>query len=278
VRYITSREHSLFKKLFKLQHSARRRHDEGVALLDGIHLLQSCLASGKTPVLLIVSESGSQHPEISQLLIHTDKNLQKTDCLMLSDTLFNQISPVKTPVGILALIDIPRHTLSTDITYQNSFSILLEGIQDPGNLGSMLRSAAAAGVEDIFLSSDCADAWSPKTLRAGMGAHFSLRIHEHVDLIQVARQFAGNIVATTLYDAGNLYRTDLRGAVMFVFGNEGGGISEALLKTVHQRVMIPMPGCAESLNVAAAAAICLFEKVRQDTCAGNSHQNSVGSR
>lgn len=277
MRYITSREHSLFKKLFKLQHSARRRHDEDMALLDGIHLLQSCLASGKTPALLVVSESGSRHPEISQLLIHTDKNSQKTDCLMLSDALFSQISPVKTPVGILALIDIPRHTLPAD-TYQNSFNILLEGIQDPGNLGSVLRSAAAAGVEDVFLSSDCADGWSPKTLRAGMGAHFSLRIYENVDLIQVAHQFAGNVVATTLHDASNLYCTDLRGAVMFVFGNEGGGISEELLETVHQRVMIPMPGCAESLNVAAAAAICLFEKIRQDTCAGNSHENSVDSR
>ena len=276
MRYITSREHSLFKKLFKLQHSARRRHDEGMALLDGIHLLQFCLASGKTPILLIVSESGSQHPEISQLLIHTDKNSQKTDCLMLSDALFSQISPVKTPVGILALIDIPRHRLSAD-TYQNSFSILLEGIQDPGNLGSILRSAAAAGVEDVFLSSDCADAWSPKALRAGMGAHFSLRIYENVDLIQVARQFSGNVVATTLHDASNLYRTDLRGAVVFVFGNEGSGISEELLKTVHQRVMIPMPGCAESLNVAAAAAICLFEKVRQDTCAGDFHEKSAFS-
>lgn len=277
MRHITSREHPLFKKLFKLQHSARQRHDEGMTLLDGIHLLQSCLASGKTPVLLIVSESGSQHPEISQLLIHIDKDPQKTDCLMLSDTLFNQISPVKTPVGILALINIPRHTLPAD-TYQNSFSILLEGVQDPGNLGSMLRSAAAAGVEDVFLSSDCADAWSPKTLRAGMGAHFSLRIHENVDLIQVAHQFAGNVVATTLNDASNLFHTDLRGAVVFVFGNEGGGISEELLETVHQRVMIPMPGCTESLNVATAAAICLFEKVRQDTCAGDSHENSVGSR
>lgn len=277
MRYITSREHSLFKKLFKLQHSARRRHDEGMALLDGIHLLQSCLASGKAPALLVVSESGSHHPEISQLLIHTDKNSRETDYLMLSDTLFNQISSVKTPVGILTLIDIPRYTLPAD-TYQNSFSVLLEGIQDPGNLGSVLRSAAAAGVEDVFLSSDCADGWSPKTLRAGMGAHFSLRIYEDVDLVQVAHQFAGNVVAATLHDASNIYRTDLRGAVMFVFGNEGGGVSEELLKTVHQRVMIPMPGRAESLNVAAAAAICLFEKIRQDACSSDSYENSVGSR
>ncbi len=277
MRYITSREHPLFKKLFKLQHSARRRRDEGMALLDGIHLLQSCLASGKIPVLLIISESGKQHPEISQLLIHIDKNSRKTDCLMLSDTLFSQISPVKTPVGILALIDIPRHILSAD-TCPNSFGVLLEDIQDPGNLGSILRSAAAAGAEDIFLSSGCADVWSPKTLRAGMGAHFSLRIHEKVDLIQVARRFAGNVVAATLDDACDLYRTDLQGAVMFVFGNEGGGISEKLLETVHQRVMIPMSKYTESLNVAAAAAICLFEKVRQDACSNDSHANSADSR
>ncbi|MCC6915689.1 MAG: RNA methyltransferase [Nitrosomonas sp.] len=266
MRHITSREHPLFRKLLRLQHSARKRRDESLALLDGVHLLQACLASGHVPELLIVSESGRQHPEIDRLLIHADQALKETDSLMLSDALFSRISPVKTPVGILALIHIPQYTFTAD-SRQCDFCILLEDIQDPGNLGSILRSAAAAGVKAVYLSSGCADSWSPKTLRAGMGAHFSLRIHENTDLVQVARQFDGNVVATALDNAGNLYRTDLQGAVMFVFGNEGGGVSRALLDVTHQRVMIPMPGGAESLNVAAAAAICLFEKVRQESSA-----------
>lgn len=275
MRHIISREHPLFKKLLKLQHSARYRRGEGVALLDGIHLLQSCLASGRVPEQLIVSESGSRHHEISQLLLHIQKHLSKVDCVMLSDTLFSQVSAVKTPVGLLALVSIPQCAVPAGAD-QNSFHVSLEGIQDPGNLGSILRSATAAGVTDVFLSTGCADSWSPKTLRAGMGAHFSLRIHENTNLIQVARRFDGKIVATTLNHASNLYQIDLQGVVMFIFGSEGGGVSEELLKVAHQRVKIPMPGCAESLNVAAAAAICLFEKIRQEHCiadAGASNTN-----
>ncbi|SFU49276.1 RNA methyltransferase, TrmH family [Nitrosomonas eutropha] len=268
MRHITSREHPLFKKLFKLQRSSRQRRNEGLALLDGIHLLQSYLASGRLPELLIVSESGGQHAEINQLLGSIDQDLGRADCLMLSDALFNQISLVKTPIGIMALVRIPQHTRSVD-SCEDSFCIVLEAIQDPGNLGSILRSAVAAGVKDVFLSVGCADSWSPKTLRAGMGAHFSLRIHENSDLIQIACQFNGNVIATALAGADNIYHTDLRGPVMFAFGNEGCGVSEELLEVVRERVVIPMPGCAESLNVAAAAAICLFEKIRQESSGGD---------
>jgi len=260
---VTSREHSLFKKLRRLQQASRQRHDEGKALLDGVHLLQSCLAAGNIPELLIVSESGYRRAEISQLLGSITEVSGKIDCMMLSDALFNQLSPVKTPVGVMALIHIPRYIQPSGF-HENSFCILLETIQDPGNLGSILRSAAAAGVQNVFLSTGCVDGWSPKVLRAGMGAHFSLEIHENVDLVQIAHRFNGNIVATTLTAVDSIYRTDLRGPAMFIFGNEGGGVSEALLKVVHKHVTIPMPGCAESLNVAAAAAICLFEKVRQE--------------
>lgn len=262
MRRITSRAHPLFKRLFKLQRSAQQRRHEGLALLDGIHLLQVYLATGQAPELLIVSDAGSQHPEIKQLLSEFSEIYESDNCLQLSDTLFNQLSPVKTPVGVMALIHIPQSVFVDG--YENSFCIMLETIQDPGNLGSILRSAAAAGIKDVFLSADCADSWSPKTLRAGMGAHFFLGIHENTNLVQIATQFKGVVIATALSDATNLYQVDLRGSVMFAFGNEGKGVSEALLQAVHQRVMIPMPGNTESLNVTAAVAICLFEKVRQE--------------
>ncbi|WP_292977081.1 RNA methyltransferase [Nitrosomonas sp.] len=264
MRLVTSREHSLFKKLCRLQQVSRQRYAEGKTLLDGVHLLQSCLAAGNIPELLIVSESGYRRAEVSQLLDRMTEVYGKIGCLLLSDALFNQLSPVKTPVGVMALIRIPRYIQPSDFR-ENSFCILLETVQDPGNLGSILRSAAAAGVQNVFLSAGCVDGWSPKVLRAGMGAHFSLKIYENVDSIQIARRFNGNIVATALAAADSIYRTDLRGSVMFIFGNEGGGISEELLQVVHKHVTIPMPGCAESLNVAAAAAICLFEKVRQES-------------
>lgn len=264
MRCISSREHLLFKKILRLQASPAYRRAQQLALLDGIHLVESYLAYGGMPRSLIISESGSQVQEIQQIInkIKSSSTPDSLDCGMFSDALFKRISPVKTPVGILALISAPPYS-SIDSIQDCSFGVILETIQDPGNLGSILRSAAAAGVSDVFLSADCADCWSPKTLRAGMGAHFYLRLHEDADLLKLAEDYAGKIVATTLHDAVPVYLVNLCEPVIFAFGNEGNGLSEALLKRISKRVKVIMPGEAESLNVAAAAAVCLFERVRQ---------------
>src|SRR5881396_2853059 len=138
-----------------------------------------------------------------------------------------------------------------------------ENIQDPGNLGAILRTAAAAGIPHIFLSKDSVFAWSPKVIRAGMGAHFFLSIFEGVDVGEFARSFRGSVVAMEPRARASLYELDLRGPVAWVFGNEGAGLSEGARRLAAHRVRIPMPGPAESLNVAAAVAICLFEQIRQ---------------
>jgi TrmH family RNA methyltransferase len=141
--------------------------------------------------------------------------------------------------------------------------LLLEGIQDPGNLGSILRSAAAAGCDAVFLSPACADAWSPKVMRAAMGGHFALHIYEQQNLPDIAKQFSGKVLATSLQAAHSLYDCDMAGAVALMVGNEGAGLTNNLLVCATERVSIPMPGKVESLNVAAATAICLFEAARQ---------------
>jgi TrmH family RNA methyltransferase len=145
---------------------------------------------------------------------------------------------------------------------------MIEDLQDPGNLGSILRSAAAAAVPHVLLSKHSVHAWSPRVLRAAMGAHFLLRIHEGVDLAAAARAYEGRIIATAQRAPRTLFEEDLSGQVALVFGNEGGGISERLLAAAHAVVAIPMPGNTESLNVAAAAAVCLFERVRQLAATG----------
>jgi RNA methyltransferase, TrmH family len=178
---------------------------------------------------------------------------------VLSDAMFAEVSPVATPVGILALIATPQPKVVSTPT----FCLLLEDVQDPGNLGSILRSAAAAGVETAWLSSGCADAWSPKVLRGGMGAHFVMTIAEHANLSEKVTGFTGLTVATCLDAQRSLYDLDLTGPVALLLGNEGAGLSAKLLATANARVRIPMPGRMESLNVAAAASICLFERVRQ---------------
>jgi TrmH family RNA methyltransferase len=140
---------------------------------------------------------------------------------------------------------------------------MLEDLQDPGNLGSILRSCAAAGIRHVLLSKGSVHAWSPRVLRAGMGAHFALSIHERADLVAAARKFPGRLIATRAGAPQAVFDADLRGSVGLMFGNEGAGLSAELLATAHAVVSIPMPGTAESLNVAAAAAVCLFERVRQ---------------
>lgn len=257
MKYISSRENQFFKELARLCGSARQRAKSRQTLLDGTHLLEAYLNVGNKPLHILLNESALCDAEILALL----KRAAGVAVTQLEEKLFAEISELKTPSGILALIDLPHSTVLTD----SRFALLLEDIQDPGNLGSMLRSAAAAGCDAVFLSTGSADAWSPKVLRAAMGGHFALNIHERQDLPGVARAFRGTgmVLAASLQAAHSLYDCDLSGNVAFLIGNEGAGLSSGLLDMVTRQIFIPMPGKIESLNAAAAAAICLFEAVRQ---------------
>lgn len=254
MKLIQSRDNPFFKELVKLTATARNRNKAGQTLLDGAHLLRAYLDAGQRPRHVLLNDAASPDSEVVALL----ERLCDVPVTQLDVKLFAQLSELKTPTGILALIDLPGPA-----TTVCGFALLLEDIQDPGNLGSMLRSAAAAGCDAVYLSQGCADAWSPKVLRAAMGGHFCLSIHERQDLLQVASGFPGTLLATSLYATRSLYQCDLTGNVAFMVGNEGAGLSDPLLNLATQTVIIPMPGRIESLNAAAATAICLFEAVRQ---------------
>lgn len=258
MKLIQSRDNPFFKELVKLTGSARQRNKTNQTLLDGAHLLAAYLDRGQLPQHILLSAAASHDAEIATLLERADA----VPVTQLDDRLFAELSELKTPTGILALIALPRPDVDMSRCH---FALLLEEIQDPGNLGSMLRSAAAAGCDAVFLSRGCADAWSPKVLRAAMGGHFALDIHEQQDLPGVAKAFPGALLATSLQATQSLYDCGLRGNVAFVVGNEGAGLSDELLNLATQKITIPMPGRIESLNAAAATAICLFEAVRQRT-------------
>ena len=253
-KLIQSRDNAFYKELVKLAGSARSRSKAGKTLLDGIHLLVAYLDAGFKPLHIILSTAALENGEITVLLLQ----LEDVPITQLDDKLFAALSELKSTTGILTLIDLPHAEPSVC-----HFALLLEDIQDPGNLGSMLRSAGAAGCDAVFLSPGCTDAWSPKVLRAAMGGHFCLNIHEGQDLPEVAEKFRGMRLAATLQAAHSLYECDLSGNVAFMIGNEGAGLSKALLPHATHAVSIPMPGGIESLNAASAAAICLFEAVRQ---------------
>lgn len=259
---IVSAANSLYKQMHKLTESTRTRRQQGLAWLDGEHLLEMAQASGLLFERLMLAESA-----LAGLGERWQARLPNVPVSCFSDSLFRQLAPVETPTGIAALVRVDE---GQAIKGQD-FWVLLENLQDPGNLGTVLRTAAAAGVSDVWLSRGCVDPWSPKVLRAGMGAHFLLSIHTGADLSDVVRQFPGKTLAATLAGSCNLYATDLTGPCAFVFGNEGAGITEALASLAQLRIRIPMPGKMESLNAAAAAAICLYEHVRQDGLTNSNH-------
>lgn len=255
MKNISSLDNPLYKQLKKLAESSRERRKIGKTLLDGIHLVRACIQSGLRPDVLVVSASALSNNEIAQLLASVGNGVVVT----VTDAMFSAVSPVETPTGILALIDIPVAPVSSSM----DFCLMVEGVQDPGNLGSILRSAAASGVKKAYLSAGCADAWSPKVLRGGMGAHFVMALEEQVNLLEKVRAFNGLSLATSLDATVSLFDTDLTGNVAVLIGNEGAGLSQELSAAASVQVRIPMAVQMESLNVAAATAICLFERVRQ---------------
>jgi TrmH family RNA methyltransferase len=256
MKRITSAENPQYRALLKLAQSSRERRKAGLSLLDGVHLVDAFREQRGKPVEVAVSEAALANAEIQSLLA----TLRPLEPLLLSDALFATLSTVSTPTGIVASVKTPRMVA---LPSRLDTCVMLEDIQDPGNLGSILRSAAAAGCDAVFLSQGCADAWSPKVLRAGMGGHFSLSITESANLLEVAAAFTGKLLAASLQADKSLYDSNLRGKLAFAIGNEGAGLSPALLEAAQQHFIIPMPGKIESLNAAAATAVCLFEAVRQ---------------
>lgn len=254
MKQIVSRDNPGYKALKSLATDSREQRRQGRTLIEGAHLVAAYRDKLGMPERLIVSEHGAAQAEIQALCAA----LPGVETLLLRDSLFNGLSGLSTPVGILAEIRIPE--ASGGIA---GSCVLLDALQDAGNVGSILRSAAAAGIADVFLGPGCAGAWTPRVLRAAQGAHFALRIREQADLAGVMAAFPGLTVAASAHGDQSPYDLDLTGDVAWLLGSEGSGIAPHLEAAVARRVRIPMASGSESLNVAAAAAICFFEKVRQ---------------
>ena len=258
MKTIRSRDNALVKQLVALAHSSRERKRAGLTVLDGIHLVRAYVDAVGEPIALATSESAQSRPEVLELLTRCGDASRN----LLADTLMAGASTLDSPAFMMAIVPTP---IADAIPGDADVVLALEDVQDPGNIGSMLRSAAAAGVRYVALSKTCAFAWAPKVLRAAQGAHFSLNISEGIDLVAFVSQFQGQslaLVAET-QTAKPLFDMNLSTPTIFLIGNEGAGLSTALMNSATHRVTIPMPGKIESLNAAAAGAICLFELVRQ---------------
>lgn len=259
MKRIASRDNPLFRTLRRLSTDPAARRDAGVALLEGIHLADAFLRSGGAPERVVVGASALDVAEVVELLQRLAPAAPGAGPLVLDDALFASLSQLAGGVALLLVVPRPAPALPARI---DRAAVVLDRVQDPGNIGSILRSAAAAGIPDVFLSPQCAGAWSSKVLRAGMGAHFHLRVFEECDLRALRDTAAVDWIATSPHATATIHDTDLRADVAWVFGHEGQGIDAALMRDARA-LRIPQPGHGESLNVAASAAVCFFEQVRQ---------------
>ena len=252
---ISSPDNPRLREAARLIASSRERRKSGRCVLEGEHLVAVYARRYGPPEAMLVAESAIDRPAVRELLMR----VPPARTLIVDEPAWAGMAQLPAAVGVLAVVAAPV----PGVERAADFCLLLDGVQDPGNVGSMLRSAAAAGVAQVFMSPHCAFAWSPKVLRAGQGAHFHLAIFEGVDLGGWGRAYRGKVVAMVAAAGETLYEADLTGPVAIAIGNESAGVSDELIAAARLRVTIPMPGGFESLNAAAAAAIALYECVRQ---------------
>lgn len=258
MKTISSRDNAFYKELKQLATSSQARRKAGRTLLDGVHLCQAWLDLKGQPLHCVVSEGALANPEVAAIVERVEAAHGHVTAL--PDALFGALSQVEHGVHLLFLVETPQP--ATPAVLAES-AVLLDGVQDPGNVGSILRSAGAAGIKQVFCSAGTAFCWSPKVLRAAMGAHFVLEIFENVDLAALMRGARVPVLATSGYAERQIWELDLRGPSAWLLGHEGQGVSDELLALATQRVVIPHLGQVESLNVAACAAVCFFEQARQ---------------
>lgn len=262
LRLIESKDNPLYKRILRLCTDSgfiakERRKGNAAVVLEGVHLAQMWLAHvGRPEAVLFHHEQLETNQELQALHAALPQNIGVALTPLLADAL----SQVGHGPRVFCLVSPPVVQLPAVL---NENALWLDRVQDPGNVGTLLRTAAAAGIQRAFLSRGCAFAWSPKALRAGQGAQFSMQIHEDCDLLSLQARLDMPMLVTTLDQAQSLYEASLPQACAWVFGNEGQGVSEALLSLADLRLRIPQSSFVESLNVAASAAICLFEQRRR---------------
>ena len=257
---ITSRDNPLYKELKHLATSSQARRRANRTLLDGVHLCEAYLQKVGHPPLCVVSEEALLNGEAVTIFEECAEG--STQRIVLPQNLFHALSQVEHGVDILFVIDTPERPLPARLSES---AVLLDNVQDPGNFGSIVRSAAAAGIRQIYCSPGTTFAWSPKVMRAGMGAHFLLEVFENVDLAALVTNADIPVIATSSHAQQTLYDLDLAKPVAWLFGHEGQGVASELLELATHKIAIPHLGDIESLNVAASSAVCFFEQVRQKT-------------
>ena len=249
---VSSRDNPLLARLRKLTRDPAGYRKSGELWLEGEHLCSALRQRGQRPAQAVVGESAWAQPALRALAQWAPR------VVLVPDRLFEGLSALPSPARLGFVLQVPAMP-AIDATAP---SVVLDRVQDAGNVGSILRSAAAFGVSQVLALLGTAALWSPKVLRAGMGAHFGLRLIEGLQIDDLAA-LKLPLVGTSLDTEALLPTAELPRPCAWVLGHEGQGVAPALLARCALTVRIPQPGGEESLNVAAAAAVCFYESLRR---------------
>lgn len=253
---ITSNQNSKIKLVRALLGRAKERREAGAFVVEGVRLVEEAVKGGWRFEIVLFDETLSERGKLQI----EGLRLKGVDVEEVSASVMKSISETETPQGILAVIEQSQ----LPIPASPNFILIPDQIRDPGNLGTLLRSAAASEVQAVLLPPETTDAFAPKVLRSGMGAHFRLPIHSMSweEITKVVRSEGLNVLAADM-DGPSCWETDLRQPVALIIGSEAEGTSESARKLANGKISIPMSGETESLNAGAAGSVLMFEVKRQ---------------
>lgn len=267
MQVITSKDNEIIKSLKKLK-DKKYRDEQGLYIVEGIKIIQEAIAEHAKINKIVICEECVEAEEISQKLLY---EIAKYNCIYVSKKVFATLTDVVAPQGILAVIEKPykkyenTKEIGESIDYSQDIILVLDGVQDPGNLGTILRTADSVNLNQIIITKNTADPYNPKVVRSTMGAIFRVKIIETDNLVQTLKEIKKNkfkVVVTSLDTEESIYDIDYRKKAIII-GNEANGVSKEVQNFADSKVKIPMLGRTESLNASVATGVVLYEYVRQ---------------
>lgn len=259
---ITSPQNTVVKAAVELKQKKHRLR-QGLFLAEGLRTAEEAVAAGAARSVFYVPEEYVADARLQRLLERAAE--QGAELHAVSAAVMKKLADTETPQGVIAVCRLQEQELA-GLLAQGRTLLVLDRVGDPGNVGTMLRTADAAGAGGVVLLAGCADVYAPKTVRSAMGSLFHVPVISGLSeeaFVRAARGAGYELLVTALDGAESLYRTGLQGRIALVMGSEAGGVSAGLLAQADKRVYIPMQGQAESLNVAVAAGVVLFEALRR---------------
>lgn len=258
MQVISSKDNETIKYIKKLKEK-KYREETNCYIIEGIKLVKEAIEENAKIKYIVICEDCDDAVKLEQNLLY---DIAKNNCLYVTKKLFLSISDVTTPQGVLAVIEKKKRTEQID--YNDDIIVALDGIQDPGNLGTILRTVDSANLKQIILSKNSADPYNPKVVRSTMGAIFRVNIIEAEDLAETLKEIKKHnfdVVVTSLETDESIYNLEYKNKII-VIGNEANGVSKEIQEIADKKVKIPMLGKTESLNASVATGIMVYEYVR----------------